>query len=324
MPPLTASPLSKPVLSKPVFLAASVRSGTTLLRLMLDHHPQIAWCNEFEYTVDWINPDGSWPDLQAYHRWLNVDRIFQGTGFQIDPDLTYPELIDSFLRQRLDQSGKPLVGATVHRHFDRVLYVWPDARFIHLVRDGRDMARSFIGMGWAGNMWTAIGGWITIEHLWDQLSAKLSPDRILEIRYSDLILNTVETLTQICQFIGTDYDPAMLSYADKTNYSLPDPSLLDQWKQKLSAFEIRLAEARAREMLQKRGFELSGLDPLDITPPLKLWLRTQDRWSRIQFRHQRYGTRLFLAELVSRRLNLEPWHRQIRLQLNEIDKTYLK
>lgn len=37
---------------KPIFLVGAERSGTTVLRLMLDHHPQIAWCNEFEYVVD--------------------------------------------------------------------------------------------------------------------------------------------------------------------------------------------------------------------------------------------------------------------------------
>lgn len=48
-------------ISKPVFLVGAERSGTTVLRLMLDHHPQIAFNNEFEYAVDLVSDEGKWP-----------------------------------------------------------------------------------------------------------------------------------------------------------------------------------------------------------------------------------------------------------------------
>ncbi|MEP0844220.1 MAG: sulfotransferase, partial [Phycisphaerae bacterium] len=59
----------------PVFLVGAERSGTTLARLMLDHHPRIAWLNEFEYAVDLIGPQG-WPDVNAYCDYLETNRIF--------------------------------------------------------------------------------------------------------------------------------------------------------------------------------------------------------------------------------------------------------
>ncbi|MEQ9237509.1 sulfotransferase family protein [Coleofasciculus sp. E2-BRE-01] len=123
---------------KPIFLVGAERSGTTVLRLMLDHHPQIAWCYEFEYVVDQISDNGDFPQLEAYYEWLETHRIFQSTGFEIDRSLSYPQLANSFLCQRcqrLDRTGKPLVGATVHRHFDRLLQIWPNARFIHVPYD---------------------------------------------------------------------------------------------------------------------------------------------------------------------------------------------
>ena len=43
---------------EPFFLVGSERSGTTLLRLMLDHHTQLSWCNEFEYAVDLVSDKG--------------------------------------------------------------------------------------------------------------------------------------------------------------------------------------------------------------------------------------------------------------------------
>jgi len=169
---------------------------------MLGSHPKIAWCNEFEYAVDRISQSGDWPNLDEYYEWLASHRIFLATGFEIDRSLTYPQLVNSFLVQKRDLEHKPIVGATVHRHFDRLLRIWPDARFIHLLRDGRDVARSCIGMGWAGNVWTGVGRWIEAECLWEQLSQIIPAERKIEVTYETLISEPVNTLTRLCEFIG--------------------------------------------------------------------------------------------------------------------------
>ncbi len=106
-----------------MFLVGAERSGTTVLRLMLDHHPELSWVQEFEYSVDMMSPEGAPPDLTEYHQWLGIHRIFRASGFSIDPSLSYIDLVRSFLEQRLRASGKRKVGATVHRHFDRLLKV---------------------------------------------------------------------------------------------------------------------------------------------------------------------------------------------------------
>ena len=136
------------LVKKPIFLVGSERSGTTLLRLMLSHHTQLSWCQEFEYVVERITEEGEYPDLKQYYEWLETHRIFQARNFKIDPTLNYVELVNSFLIQQKEKDAKELIGATVHHHFDRLLKIWPNARFIHLIRDARDVARSCIGMGW--------------------------------------------------------------------------------------------------------------------------------------------------------------------------------
>ena len=117
---------------------------------MLGHHPEIAWQNGFELSTDMVSDDGDWPNLETYYERLTTGRIFLSSDFTIDRALTYPELVRDFLEQRRSREGKPRIGATVHRHFDRLLYLWPDAYFIHLIRDGRDVARSTIVMGCPG------------------------------------------------------------------------------------------------------------------------------------------------------------------------------
>lgn len=51
------------MIEKPVFLVGAERSGKTLLRLMLEHHPDISWLNEFEYSVDLVSDQGEYPSL---------------------------------------------------------------------------------------------------------------------------------------------------------------------------------------------------------------------------------------------------------------------
>ena len=76
------------LINQPIFLVGAERSGTTVLRIMLRHHPKIAWCNEFEYAVDRISETGEWPNLHQYYDWLADHRIFLATGFEIDRALT--------------------------------------------------------------------------------------------------------------------------------------------------------------------------------------------------------------------------------------------
>ena len=290
------------LLTRPIFLVGSERSGTTLTRLMLDHHPMIAFFFEFEYAVDKMPDFDGWPDRREYHKYLRTDRVFNLANLVIDETLDYPHLVNSFLRQKRDRDRKPLVGATVHRHIDRLLRIWPDAHFIHIIRDARDVGRSVIEMGWAANMYTALDRWIEIENLWSRLCQELPADRRIEIRYETLVTEPNATLTSLCGFLGVPYDPAMLDYSKNTTYGPPSPRLIGQWKRKLGPDEIRLAESRIADMLTERGYELSGHPPLIITPWMVKRLRLQSRLRGVKLRFQRYGARLVLAETCARRL----------------------
>lgn len=310
--------------SQPIFLVGAERSGTTVLRLMLDHHSQLSWCNEFEYAVDQVTDDGDCPKLDEYYEWLETHRIFQATDFVVDRSLSYPQLINSFLCQKRDREGKLLVGATVHRHFDRILSIWPDARFIHIVRDGRDVARSCIGMGWAGNVWTGLERWLEAEHLWDRLCQTIAPDRQIEVTYENLITDPEKSLKQLCDFIGIVYESAMLNYSQATTYDFPDPSFIGQWKRKLSEREIRLVESRGAQKLVERGYELSGLPRLEVNSILMLRLRLQNWWARLKFRIRRNGLSLSILDYLSRHLGLNLWQKRIQLKINAIEASYLK
>lgn len=308
----------------PTFLVGSVRSGTTLLRLMLDHHPEIAFHFEFEFAVDRIADDGTLPNVRDYHEYLEQDRIFLLSGNEIDPSLGYSELVDSFLEQHRERRGKRLIGATVHHGFEKLPLVWPEARYVHISRDGRDVARSCLQMGWAGNMYTAADRWLEAEEAWNRMCESLPEERRLEVRYETLVEEPEATLTAICRFMGCEFDERIFEYAQNSTYDAPDPSLLGQWRRKLTDAEVQLAEARMAELLEERGYELSGLPRIEVDAARASRLRWDDWWRRAQFRRNRYGAGLFAADYAARKLHIGPWARHCKRRMDAIDNQLLR
>ncbi|MEW6074529.1 MAG: sulfotransferase [Planctomycetota bacterium] len=308
----------------PFFLVGAERSGTTLLRLMLSHHPRIACAPEFEFVVDRLPAAGGWPDPAEYRAYLSLDRIFQAHRFAVDPALDYPALVRSFLAQFAARSGRPIVGATCHRRFDRLDELWPGARFVHLLRDGRDVARSNIGMGWEGNVWHAADRWIDAVERWTGLRARLSADRRLEVRYEALVAAPERVLGELCAFLGTAFDPAMLRYDADSTYARPDPRLIHQWRRELSPRELALLERRIGGLLRAQGYEPSGVAPARVGTLGRIGLRLDNRWRRFAFARRRYGFGLLLAGWTSRRLGWNGLRKKVILARNEIDARHLK
>ena len=309
----------------PVFLVGAERSGTTAVRLMLDHHPSVGWVNEFEYVVDMV-PDGDgWPDVESYVEWLETHRIFTAAKLTVGKALSYPELVDDFLRQWRERKGKPVVGATVHRHFDRLLRIWPDAKFLHIVRDGRDVAASNIRMGWAGNVWHGIDRWIEAERLWERMRGELGSERYFEFRFEDLITEPDRWLGEICDFLGVERDcDAMLSYPDDTTYSYPDSRLLYQWKRKMGAKDIAVLESRIGGMLTERGYELAAERAAEPGLLGRVWYSVHNRYHKVKFSRRRLGTRLWLGLAIAKRFGSGDWYKRLLLRQNEITRQHLK
>lgn len=312
-------------LARPIFLVGAERSGTTLLRLMLDHHPSVAFHFEFEFAVDRIAPDGGFPDLGEYHRWLRANRIFRHAGWAIDESLDYPALVNSFLLQQQAAAGnKPVIGATVHRSFDKLRLIWPDARYIHIVRDGRDVCRSVMQMGWAGNPWTAATWWLDAEETWQCMEQLIPENDRCEVRYEELISKPQPTLERLCQFIGVAYSPVMMEYVQNSTYERPDPKFAAQWKSKMTRSEVQLCETRLNHVLTDRGYQPSGFPPKRVGALHAGALRLHDRYWRMRFRQKRYRLPLWLADVFSRRVGNEALRSRVRDALNAVDTALLR
>lgn len=310
------------LLRAPLFLVGSERSGTTLLRLMLDHHPQIAFEKEFDFAVERVSDTGRPPSLAHYLDWLGTVR---GVDYAIDPALGYRELVNDFLRQKQAASGgKPHVGATIHRNFDRLRYLWPDARYIHLVRDPRDVARSVVQKGWAGNIYQAAEFWTKAERCWDSLAAHLSEGQAIEVHYEDLVLQTETVLAAICRFAGVEYSPEMLAYpADAPQYPPPDPALVLQWRTKLPPRDVALVEIRSAGLMESRGYVPSGPRLPAIGPVRHELLLTAARLRRFGTRLRVFGPWLVAMDVLGRRLGLRRVARHAQRGINAVEQSLI-
>jgi hypothetical protein len=299
-------------MSAPFFLIGSERSGSTMCRLMLDSHPDIACNLESDFLVSQVGDDGQLPNVNAYRRFLRNDRIFRHSRFRIDAWQDYRGLVDSFLEQKRSRDNKRLVGATVHHDFHRLRHLWPEARYVYLLRDGRDVARSAVGMGWAGNSYCGADIWLKAEAQWRELRAGLQPSSYIEVRFEDLVRDPRTSLARICVFLGVEFSEEMLAYPSRSSYGAPDPRLVAQWHSAMPQRELRLLEGRLDEALRQRYYPLSDLPPLR-PGPLGVWLlRQQSRILRLWARQRRYGLGLTVKEFLARRLGLHGL--QTRLQ----------
>ena len=303
--------------SPPVFLVSPVRSGSTLLRLMLDSHPDISNPGECDFLFDMLGDDGSFPDTESYIRWLSTNRIFLAKKLKIDEKLSCEALIKSFVNQFRRKSAA--LSMNLHRHFHRAQKVFPDARFIHLLRDPRDVAMSCLRMGWGGHVYHTVDIWRDAELSWEMLRTDLTEDQYIEIRYESLVDDIPGVLGAICAFLGVPYSKRMLDYSTKSTYGPPDRRLCYQWRKTYSEGELRLVEGKVEKMLVDRGYELSGY-PVTVPGPLQAGrLYLSDKWRRARYQIEAYGMPLFVSTFLANRLGMKDWQERCRIRKNAID-----
>jgi Sulfotransferase family len=205
------------------FVVGVGRSGTTLLRMMLDAHPRLAIPPETQFLPELLDAAESGvrgaalaEAITAARNWddfrLDRARLAERIGKRADA----AEALRSFYGLYAERRGKPRWGDKTPKHvtrMPRIAAVLGEARFVHLIRDGRDVAlsRRRRGMGAAKPMAETADLWRRrIEQ--GRAQARRLRRRYLELRFEDLVADPERALRSVCDLIDLDYDPAMLDY----------------------------------------------------------------------------------------------------------------
>lgn len=286
---------STPPISSPVFLVAASRSGAEGFRQLLVQHPAIAIAPNFDFLIEAISPEGRFMKREAFLRSVDFNIRFKRLGLTVPSGVGFTGIAQALLAQATAaKPGAPVIGAVLQHDFDRILWLWPDARFIHLVRDGRDVAQAMVTARRAGNLWHGIADWVETEVLWDRMSHKLPANRQLSLRYEVLASDTEYELRRVCDYLGLPFDPAMLGPAQSLQR---EP--MGRWR-KADTAELSAAEHRAARWLLQNGYFLSAT----VRPPAilrRMALNLQNKLALANHRRELLGTGPWLKSAYTAR-----------------------
>jgi hypothetical protein len=261
----------------PFFIVGNDRSGTTMLRLILDRGPDAAIPPESMFLTDVELPPGDWQALLDEvwdHPKVRLWAL-QGPAPRVPPDLDDAAAARFVLGAPFEayarKYGKPRWGdKTPHyvHHVDRLLGIWPQARVVILVRDGRDVALSLRRMPFGpNNAWAAAQWWARGIRA-GAAAQERHPDSVRTVRYEDLARDPARTVPPICEFLGLTYQPEMLDLAQADRSRMvPDqaswfPTLFDgintkavgRWEREMPVRDQAVFAALARDELAQLGY----------------------------------------------------------------------
>jgi hypothetical protein len=206
------------------FVVGAARSGTTMLRLMLDAHSEVAIPPETGFVPKLIrtcerqdaSTEGILELLTTRPRWpdFGIDQDVLARRLRALPVLLPAPVLRTFYSLYSEKFGKPRWGDKTPRYLlkmRRIQRALPEARFIHVIRDGRDVALSMTDLRWRPDS-LVHGAREWREHVQAGRRQGARVPHYLEVRYEDLILDTESTLRGACDFLELPWDAAMLDY----------------------------------------------------------------------------------------------------------------
>ena len=275
-----------------VFIVGCSRSGTTLLQRIVGAHPDIAVAFETHWIPRWLEkrkgltPEGlvtprlADPLLEDRRfKNLEVDHEELGRLVTSDEPLPYSRFVTALFDLHGQRQGKSLVGDKTPgyvRSIPTLHALWPKAKFLHIIRDGRDVCMSAISWSRAYKLARRYSTWtedpITTAAVWweghvrlgREDGGSLAPELYHEVRYEALVSEPAKECEKLCVFLGIPYDDAMLKFhegrtkmkpgRDAKRAWLPITSGLRVWRTQMPAEDLERFEAAAGDLLEELGY----------------------------------------------------------------------
>lgn len=196
---------------RPIFVVGCHRSGTTLLRLILDSHPNISCGPETLFLTEFaerITGEQHWEHFSHY-------------GFSREYWLR--QIAEMFARFQSDYAARRGKARWADKSPQYALSVgliaemFPDCQIVHLIRDGRDVVASHrTSWGYLAGV-KATAKWPYYVRAARTAGTLLPPDRYHELRYEDLVLDTKGTVADLLGFLGEPWDDAVLHHEEQSH-----------------------------------------------------------------------------------------------------------
>ena len=267
-----------------VFIGGCHRSGTTLLGSMIGAHSNCICVPESQFKIDVLSSiiSNKFNEMNIRLVAKKIENHFRFKLWEMemphiphnDTTLSYPKLLDRIVEKYSEKVGKSDANIWVDHTPANICYVntlmelFPNSKFIHIVRDGRAVASSIMKLGWGPNEINKAA------HFWNEkiaygLAAELhwGKDRVLLIRYEDLLTNSEATMIKICQFLNIDYQRDMIEglgfrvpdYTSKQHALVgqkPNQKRINDWEVKLKPRQIEIFESTTHGLLTYFGYQL--------------------------------------------------------------------
>lgn len=224
---------------EPVFVVGMNGSGTTMLLDCLGRHPQLyAFPEETRLIPFMVARQGTYGELAADANWRRLwddvralpafREINGGRPVPLPDDWheaprSLARVLDAVFRYFAAAEGKRRWCEKTPQHVQHQLAlaaVFPRAKFVHVIRDGRDCAASF-HRRWYRQPELTIYRWKKVVAMGRAQGRALGPSRYLEVRYEDLTAQPETALRAICEFLGLSFDRAVLE--SEQPYLEPEP-----------------------------------------------------------------------------------------------------
>jgi sulfotransferase family protein len=268
----------------PVIVLGVRRSGTTLLRVMLDRNTALAVPDESYFVPQLarrhrtpVDPVAFVDDLRRLPTLVEWELSPDAVAARLQAGMTTGEAVAAVFAAYAAERGKARWGDKTPlymQHVDLLGRLFPDARYVHLIRDGRDAALSFLAVpdglmteGW-GHPRDARGfacQWATEIRAARRLGARVGADRYLELRYESLVADPETGLRAVCAFAGLEFEPVMLDYVGRTDSARkahqqrlnePPRQGVRNWRTEMAPDDLRGFEDVAGDVLAALGYEV--------------------------------------------------------------------
>jgi len=261
-----------------IFIVGCGRSGTTMLGAMLGSHSRAITTPESQFNTDIynimerFNPQRAIEILENHHRFkiwnLNIspfrDTLLSSNSHKEFIFKTVSIYRDTIARKDSADIWIDHTPANVNK-IDILLNIYPNAKIIHIIRDGRAVALSHKKVKWGKDYMPDMARF-WISRVASGLAAECRyPDSVISIKYEDIVTDTENSLKRISNFIGIEYEDSMI---EANGFILPeytkeqhklvgkraDSSRVNRWREELTQREIEIFEHYAKDILRILGY----------------------------------------------------------------------